>query len=88
MERFREQNGSKPRFLSFYPIRKPSLSRKFRSRHLSLAMTLLKNVESTVEELGMDDEARASCLCFVLHSCSLSQRWSFGGSFFRSHLGF
>ena len=70
--RFKKQKGSKLRVLSFCPMRKHSLSRKARSRHLPLATTLLTKVGSTEEEVGMDDEAEASCLCFFLHSCSLS----------------
>ena len=72
IERFKEKNGSKLRVLSFCPMRKPSLSRKSRSRHLSLATTLLANVGSMEEEVGMDNEAEASCRCLVLCSCSLS----------------
>ena len=72
MRRFREQNGSNPRFLSFSPKWKPSCSRKLRSRHLPLAMTLFAKVGSTKEELGVDEEAGASSLDLVHFSHSNS----------------
>ena len=72
MKRFREKNGSKPKLLSFFPIWKPSLLRKFRSRHLPLATTLLVKAGSTKKELVMDIEAKALCRYFVLRSSSLS----------------
>ena len=89
MGRFREQNDSRPRFLRFCPIWKPSCSRKFKSRHLPLAMTLFVKAESTKEELDVDIEAKASCLCFVFRLRSifleghlaksfLGAIWSFG----------
>ena len=85
--RFKEQNGSKPRVLSFFPMMKPSLSRKSRSRHLPLATTLFANAGSTKED-GMDDEAEASCCSFFLRSCSPSLNGFFGKSFSRTHLKF
>ena len=51
---------------------KPSLSKKSKSKHLPLATTLFGNTGSTEEEHGMDDEAEASCRCFILCPCSPS----------------
>ena len=69
IDRFKQQNDSKPRVLSFCPMIKPSLSRKSRSRHLPLATTLFANAGS-MEGDGMDDEVEDSCHCFFLRLCS------------------